>query len=131
MSAKYEEEENEAFLAQERENGANNNNSAPGGAGTDVEMGEPLDDSDHIEAGSQSSDKNNLVPGLSQKDIRIGFVRKVYAIFSAQITITVGIAYYAMSNDAFGGYMKANPWLIFVALLSMCSVLCIFCCCPR
>eukprot|EP00747_Dinoflagellata_sp_TGD_P163777 gnl/TRDRNA2_/TRDRNA2_182830_c0_seq1.p1 gnl/TRDRNA2_/TRDRNA2_182830_c0~~gnl/TRDRNA2_/TRDRNA2_182830_c0_seq1.p1 ORF type:complete len:250 (-),score=34.09 gnl/TRDRNA2_/TRDRNA2_182830_c0_seq1:73-822(-) len=67
-----------------------------------------------------------LSKNVSQ-EIRIGFVRKVYAIFSLQLLVTVAIA--APIQTFSEKWMNHNRWLLYLSIgLSFASLLSMVCC---
>lgn len=61
------------------------------------------------------------------KEIRMGFVRKVYGILSMQLLLTVGIA----TPVFLGGQEWAieNQWIIYVCMFSTLALMCVMICC--
>jgi hypothetical protein len=60
------------------------------------------------------------------KDVRMGFVRKVYGILCAQLLLTVAIATpLALSSKQF---VKSNSWILYVTLGAMLACMCVMIC---
>jgi FtsH-binding integral membrane protein len=68
---------------------------------------------------------------LDQKfhaDMRLGFVRKVYGILSAQLFATTLFVYIGTVSTAFQAFVAGNPWVIIVAFLgSILSLITLAC----
>lgn len=61
---------------------------------------------------------------------RLGFVRKVYGILAAQLTLTVVVCAFAMatSESGFGFFLNTHYWLTWVWLaISICSIIPLIC----
>lgn len=61
-------------------------------------------------------------------EIRIGFVRKVYAILSVQLLATVAIA--APLQTVSTMWLRQHIWIMYVSLAMMVATLCSMMCCP-
>lgn len=62
-------------------------------------------------------------------EIRMGFVRKVYGILSAQLllTVAIGTAIY-MAGEA---WIVSNAWLLYASTAVLIGTMCAMCCCQR
>ncbi|KAF5294603.1 hypothetical protein FQA39_LY13362 [Lamprigera yunnana] len=67
--------------------------------------------------------------GFSDKSIRRGFIRKVYAILMAQLLITAAIISYFLFDRGAQTFVKDNSWVIFVAFgILFVSMIALACC---
>eukprot|EP00928_Gymnodinium_smaydae_P031080 TRINITY_DN22934_c0_g1_i1.p1 TRINITY_DN22934_c0_g1~~TRINITY_DN22934_c0_g1_i1.p1 ORF type:complete len:245 (+),score=26.99 TRINITY_DN22934_c0_g1_i1:100-834(+) len=62
-------------------------------------------------------------------EIRLGFIRKVYGILSAQLLLTVAIA--APISTRGPVWAKGHQWLLIVSSFVMLATMCSMCCCQR
>ncbi|XP_045209479.2 protein lifeguard 1-like isoform X1 [Mercenaria mercenaria] len=69
--------------------------------------------------------------GFSDKEIRLGFIRKVYGILLMQIVVTIAIMSIFMYVPAAKEYSYANPWLMIVAMVLTFVLLIALACCPN
>ncbi len=61
--------------------------------------------------------------------IRIGFIRKVYALLGISLLITVGIIAIPMASSSVANWFEENIWLFFTALvLALIFEIMVFCC---
>jgi FtsH-binding integral membrane protein len=62
------------------------------------------------------------------EDLRMGFIRKVYLILTAQLTLSAIMIGVSVYNDDYKNFMKANPWLIIVcAVVSIVTLYSLVC----
>eukprot|EP01017_Pseudomicrothorax_dubius_P034002 TRINITY_DN460_c0_g1_i1.p1 TRINITY_DN460_c0_g1~~TRINITY_DN460_c0_g1_i1.p1 ORF type:complete len:284 (+),score=86.94 TRINITY_DN460_c0_g1_i1:125-976(+) len=59
--------------------------------------------------------KDPLLPGLSDTELRLGFIRKVYSILTIQLTITTLICCLPFFSDDVRLFQRQNPALIIVS----------------
>lgn len=65
---------------------------------------------------------------FSQKDVRLGFIRKVYLILATQLTVTAAIIGIGLASEAYRQFMLHHVWTIFVALaLNIVCIYAIYC----
>lgn len=79
-----------------------------------------------------SNESEPLIGGRlkdAEKDIRMGFVRKVYGILSVQLLLTVAIAapFQTLSLEA----IQANVWILYVSTAVLLATMCSMCCCAQ
>lgn len=79
---------------------------------------------------TMASEATQLVAQGSIKDasiqVRLGFVRKVYGLLSAQLLLTVAIAGPLSQAQAF---VHKNPWLLWVSMgMTICTLCAMMCC---
>ncbi|XP_044001569.1 protein lifeguard 1-like [Aphidius gifuensis] len=80
---------------------------------------------------STSDPAQNEVKGFdfTEKSIRLGFIRKVYALLISQLLLTFGIVAFFFFHPATNSYVNNNRWLIFVALgVIIVTLISISCC---
>lgn len=63
----------------------------------------------------------------ASSEVRIGFVRKVYSILTAQLLLTVAIA--APFQNVSQDWIMRNQWLLLVSVLASVSTMCAMVCC--
>lgn len=68
--------------------------------------------------------------GFSDKEIRHGFIKKVYGILMCQLAVTLAIMSIFMYVEAAKEYSHENPWLMIVAMVLTFVVLIVLACCP-
>lgn len=63
------------------------------------------------------------------KDVRRGFIRKVYGILSAQLLLTVAIAtpIWKLGPE----WARANQWLLYLSLFGLIAAMCVMMCCQE
>mmetsp|Transcript_155490 Transcript_155490/g.270462 ORF Transcript_155490/g.270462 Transcript_155490/m.270462 type:complete len:262 (+) Transcript_155490:111-896(+) len=61
-------------------------------------------------------------------EIRMGFVRKVYSILSAQLVLTVAIG--SIFQVAEQDWLTSNVWMLFVAMIVQIAAMCTLACNP-
>lgn len=74
--------------------------------------------------------------GMSVKnasdEIRLGFVRKVYGILSAQLVLTFFIAGFIVARSQQQDIVKwqaDNAWMVWVSVMALVGTMCAMCCC--
>lgn len=68
-------------------------------------------------------------PGDIEKQLRRGFVRKVYSILFIQMLVTAGSVALFISNDDVMDYVQTNPWVMYTSIgLYFFSAIAIICC---
>jgi FtsH-binding integral membrane protein len=50
-------------------------------------------------------------------DIRMAFIRKVYAILTAQLLATAGVSAVSMTNATYRNWIQTNQWMMWVSLI--------------
>ncbi|KAJ8302116.1 hypothetical protein KUTeg_021103 [Tegillarca granosa] len=55
--------------------------------------------------------------------IRLGFLRKVYGILTAQILLTVGVCALFMINESVQNYVQQSQWMLLVGFIGTMGVL--------
>ncbi|GAB6032083.1 hypothetical protein CHUAL_010447 [Chamberlinius hualienensis] len=68
---------------------------------------------------------------FSEKSIRLGFIRKVYAILLVQLTITVGFIALCVFEPNTKGFMIRNPYIWWIAFAMTFILLIVLACCPN
>jgi len=74
------------------------------------------------------------IPNQSQitdKTVRLGFIRKVFAILTFQLLYTVGFAALSMFVDKLGSFMVTNLWLLYLSAAISIVVMLIVACFTR
>lgn len=54
---------------------------------------------------------------LAPLNLRLGFIRKVYGILSAQLSLTVAVACLFMYNETVNGFVRTSPNLLFFGMI--------------
>ncbi|KAH9490169.1 hypothetical protein Btru_051240 [Bulinus truncatus] len=67
---------------------------------------------------------------FSEKTVRLGFIRKVYAILFMQIAITAGMISLFIFVDPIKEYSRQNPWMWILAFVMTFVIIIILACCP-
>jgi len=49
-------------------------------------------------------------------DIRMAFVRKVYAILTVQLLATAAVSYISMVSTSYKNWIQSNPWMMWVSM---------------
>jgi FtsH-binding integral membrane protein len=49
-------------------------------------------------------------------DIRMAFVRKVYAILTVQLLATAAVSFVSMTSETYRNWIQGNPWMMWVTL---------------
>lgn len=62
-------------------------------------------------------------------EVRLGFIRKVYALLSTQLLLTVAVA--APLQTVSKSWLVQNQWLLFLSVGMMVATLCAMTCCCR
>lgn len=65
------------------------------------------------------------------RSIRMGFVRKVYMILTAQLLVTFGIALVFALSDSAANWLVRNFWVSIVCMVLSMAVVCGMACVPR
>eukprot|EP00928_Gymnodinium_smaydae_P082626 TRINITY_DN65947_c0_g1_i1.p1 TRINITY_DN65947_c0_g1~~TRINITY_DN65947_c0_g1_i1.p1 ORF type:complete len:274 (+),score=50.46 TRINITY_DN65947_c0_g1_i1:90-824(+) len=73
--------------------------------------------------------KSSTTLKATSKQIRLGFIRKVYSILSVQLLVTVLIA--APICRLGPVWTKANQWMLIVSTCVMVATMCSMCCCQQ
>ena len=60
---------------------------------------------------------------------RLGFIRKVYGILSAQLALTTLICSFAVTSKGFQAFMIGNIWLLFLVVILSFAILIPLACC--
>ncbi|XP_052805352.1 protein lifeguard 1-like [Mya arenaria] len=68
--------------------------------------------------------------GFSDKEIRHGFIRKVYGILVVQLLVTFAIISIFIYVEPIKQYAATNVWLVIVAMVLTFVVLIVLSCCP-
>lgn len=76
------------------------------------------------------ADDSMQFSGFSEKEVRLGFIRKVYGILLAQIAVTMAIMCLFMYVPGVKEYSHANPWLMILAMVLTFVLLIALACCP-
>lgn len=87
-----------------------------------------LEQDDWATAGLVDADDSNLLAN-AEKDIRNGFIRKVYGILVVMLMVTVGVAspIVTMTSDQ----VVDNLWIIPVSLVGIVATFILICCCEE
>ncbi|CAG5130565.1 unnamed protein product [Candidula unifasciata] len=67
---------------------------------------------------------------FSEKNVRLGFIRKVYAILFIQIGITAAMISLFLFVDEVKHYSNSNPWMWILAFVLTFVILIVLACCP-
>lgn len=86
-----------------------------------------------VESGYYSSMDSPLSLGLSSLSVRMGFVRKVYALLTLQLILTAAIAapFVLMDHDKVESFIYRNVWLLWLSLAMGFVIMATFACFPR
>lgn len=68
--------------------------------------------------------------GFSEKEIRMGFIRKVYGILLCQLAVTIAIMSIFMFAPGVKEFSQAHSWLWIVAFVLTFILIIILSCCP-
>lgn len=68
---------------------------------------------------------------FSDKQVRLGFIRRVYAILFVQILVTSLMIALFLYVDPVREYSVKNPWLYIVGMVFTFSILLVLACCPE
>uniref|UniRef100_A0A0B6YRD5 Uncharacterized protein n=2 Tax=Arion vulgaris TaxID=1028688 RepID=A0A0B6YRD5_9EUPU len=79
---------------------------------------------------SEAGDNYFNESSFGEKSVRLGFIRKVYAILFVQIGITAAMIALFIYVDAIKEYSEANPWMWILAIVLTFIILIILACCP-
>ena len=63
---------------------------------------------DNVEAQNQDNEWGNMGNGLSDKVIRIQFIRKVYLIVTTQLIFTFGVCLLFVSVDSINNWVRTS-----------------------
>jgi len=76
-----------------------------------------------------SEERRDRLVHLAEKDVRMGFVRKVYAILSVQLLLTTAIAvpFQRMTKTE----VESHVWLLFVSTGVLICTMCVLLCCRQ
>jgi len=97
-----------------------------GGMASETAHYEPMPEPGQAEAGA-GAEPGRFYLKDAQADIRMGFVRKVYGILSAQLVLTAMIATPIMSMGK--TFAQQNVWLAGVSSVFLLSTICAMMCC--
>merc|ERR1719413_269014 len=77
----------------------------------------------------QNSDRRSQLVKNAAVEVRLGFVRKVYSILSAQLVITVAIA----APICFAGpvFVQHYKWMVLLSTLVLVATMLVMCCCQQ
>ncbi|XP_059173594.1 protein lifeguard 1-like [Physella acuta] len=78
------------------------------------------------EAGEQFFNEDSF----QEKAVRLGFIRKVYAILSVQIGITAALIALFVYVDPVKEYSRDNPWMWILAFVMTFVIIIVLACCP-
>ncbi|XP_035824837.1 protein lifeguard 1 [Aplysia californica] len=67
---------------------------------------------------------------FGEKNVRLGFIRKVYSILFVQIGITGGMISLFLYVDAIRDYSSDNPWMWILSFVLTIIILIVLACCP-
>jgi len=69
---------------------------------------------------NETSDKQRTVTALSDRDSRVGFIRKVYATLGFQLFLTAAVAFSIGQSKQFLGvlFSKNGEWIVWLSLIS-------------
>ncbi|BFZ22553.1 hypothetical protein BsWGS_25592 [Bradybaena similaris] len=79
------------------------------------------------EAGTENYFNEN---SFGEKSVRLGFIRKVYAILSIQIGITAAMIALFIYVEPIKHYSNENPWMWILAIVLTFVILIVLACCP-
>lgn len=78
---------------------------------------------------AEVTEYNEMDQGKLEGDLRIGFIRKVYGILSAQILLTCLFVVVGVTSTEFQETIADNFWIILLAFFGViCSLIALFCC---
>lgn len=82
---------------------------------------------------SGESDARNLIPNGWDREIRNGFIRKVYGIVGSQLLMTtvVAAAIMRLGQSTLRHQQSLTLGLLLVSMVLSIGTMCIFCCCPQ
>ncbi|ESO86167.1 hypothetical protein LOTGIDRAFT_220842 [Lottia gigantea] len=80
------------------------------------------------ETGGQSNDFVDL-NAFDDKNVRLGFIRKVYAILCIQLCVTMCIMSLFLFIDPVRIYSQHNPWIWYLAMVLTIIILIVLACC--
>jgi len=84
----------------------------------------------HLQGQSESMvHQENMLTKDVAKEIRMGFVRKVYGILSFQLLLTVAVA--APICSAGEEWAEENEWLIYTCFGTTIALMCVMVCCNK
>ncbi|KAK7495622.1 hypothetical protein BaRGS_00013069 [Batillaria attramentaria] len=83
------------------------------------------------EAGAHEEDGFFKSDSFAEKTVRLGFIRRVYAILFIQIFVTALIITLFLYVDPIREYSVANPWLYILGMVITFAVLIVLACCPE
>lgn len=72
--------------------------------------------------------ESQLLSSISQVNIRLGFIRKVYGILLFQLTITVAFAILMMYSTSMVSWVLNNSWILWVDLLLVIVIMLVLAC---
>merc|ERR1719409_2682851 len=83
--------------------------------------------------GRHCLEENPKLLGISEIEVRHGFVRKVYGILSAQLALTTALSWLVMSHGKV--WLKTNPAMLqttmFASMAVSMAMMCVFVCRPQ
>lgn len=83
------------------------------------------------ELGSTEQDGFFKENSFGEKAIRLGFIRRVYAILFVQILVTALMIALFLYVEPIKQYSVANPWMYIVGMVITFAVLIVLACCPN
>ena len=102
----------------------NNDNNAKNGGGSG--LGQPMNNT--MGQTFDSNAQGSFVPTKLSESSRLGFIRKVYAIFATQLLINIGFIFAGIQIPAFRNVLKFNILLLVLAIVINITTLCFLIC---
>lgn len=65
------------------------------------------------------------------KYIRLGFVRKVYGLLTAQLAVTVVVGGYVYAGGRDRSWLRSHEWLLWLSIVMTLSTVCAMACCEH
>lgn len=66
-----------------------------------------------------------------EKELRLGFIRKVLGILTTQLILTVLLVFIVYSSPGFQEFLNINYWILYLCLAFYIVCVCILVCCKR
>jgi len=76
-----------------------------------------------------ADDENEKINSFSEKNIRIAFIRKVYAILSVQLLITVGIIAMFIFEESVARFSYEHPEMMYISMVCTLILTLVLVCC--
>lgn len=86
--------------------------------------------SDSVDQGSEDGGYGGLGGSFSDKAVRLGFIRKVYSLLTAQLVLTMGFIAVFVFYEPVAAFSQANPALLWAAIICSFVFLITLACCP-